>query len=828
MSKKSLFISCCLFFIGIIGSYAQYTPEENFDKDWLFYNAEAEGAEKTDFDDSKWRKLNLPHDWAIEGPFDRKYDLRMGGLPVHGTGWYRKHFTMSPEAKGKVVRMEFEGAMYDAQVWVNGEMAGNRPYGYIGFEFDISKHLKYDGSDNVVAVRLTPVDYSSRWYPGAGLYRSVWLKIDDPVHVDNWGTYITTPTVTEAKAVVQNETTIVNKSDEDRTITINHTYLDKNGIEVAKSSDNVIIKSNSKAWSGTFTNIENPMLWNVERPNLYSVITSISEGDQILDTFKSTFGIRSIRYTPDGFFLNNKPIKFNGVCLHHDNGALGAAVYRRADERKLQILKEMGVNAIRTSHNPPSRTFLELCDDMGLLVLDEAFDVWKIEKVTNGYNLFFEEWWERDLTDMILRDRNHPSVVMWSIGNEIKEQHKPDIGWKMAEELHNKCIEIDPTRPTTLGFNSYPAAYVNNMAQQVDIAGINYKPSKYAELRDNYPEMAFYASETSSCYSSRGVYHFPLEKYDKHESLQQTSYDFTSPPWGYPPDIEFHFQKLNPHVMGEFVWTGFDYLGETSPYGGLDNTDDRGHWNSDWPSRSSYFGIVDLAGFPKDRYYLYQSEWTDDPMIHLLPHWNWKGMEGNIIPVYCYTNCDEAELFLNGKSLGRKVKGKDKTTLPINFIRYEPKTFNSPYRLSWDVPYEAGTLKVVGYKNGLPTQEKIIKTAGAPAKISLSVDRSTIDADGRDLAYVTITIQDKDGNFCPLADNLIKFEVDGVGKIVGVDNGNPISIESFQAPQRKAFNGLALAIIKSDIAVGTIKLKAFSKGLKSDTIEIEVKNSSTN
>lgn len=803
---------------------AQYSPEENFDKDWLFYNDVAEGAEQNEFEDSQWRKLDLPHDWAIEGPFDRKYDCRMGGLPVHGTGWYRKHFIMPQSAEGKVVRIEFEGAMYNTHVWVNGQKVGNRPYGYIGFEFDISSFLKYDGSDNVIAVRLTPEDFSSRWYPGAGIYRSVWLKVDEPVYIDLWGSYLTTPTVTAAKGVVQHETTIVNTSNKSKTIKISHEYFNSNGKSMASNSEEIVVEANSKGWSGIFTIIKNPDQWNIETPNLYSATTTLSIQNKVIDTYKNTFGFRTIKYDANGFYINDRKVKFQGVNLHHDNGALGAAVYKRADERKLEIMKAMGVNAIRCSHNPPSREFLEVCDELGLLVIDEAFDVWEIEKVKNGYNKFFKDWWERDLSDMIRRDRSHPSVIMWSIGNEIKEQWRKGIGWKMAKKLNAKCKTLDTSRPTTAGFNSYANAYDWNMAQQVDIAGSNYKAVKYTELRQNYPDIPLYGSETSGVASSRGVYHFPVEKYKKHQSLQVTSYDIVGPPWVYPPDVEFHFQKENPHILGEFIWTGFDYLGETSPYGGLDNIDNNGHWNSDWPSRSSYFGAVDLAGFPKDRFYSYQSQWTDAPMIHLMPHWNWEGMEGTTIPVYCYTNCDEAELFVNGKSMGRKVKGKDKTTLIVDFLRYEPKTFDSPYTLSWDAAYQPGSIKVVGYKAGKVVVEKEINTAGKPAKIKLTVDRNVIDADGRDLAYVTVRIEDKNGNFCPLADNLIHFEVSGAGKIVGVDNGNSISLESFQDSKRKAFNGLALAILNSNQnETGTIKLVAKSKGLKGDTITIVTK-----
>ncbi|REE02012.1 beta-galactosidase GalB [Marinoscillum furvescens] len=800
--------------------WAQYEPGENFDKDWLFYNDENPNGQQPELDDSKWRQVNLPHDWAIEGPFSSEYNARYGGLPIHGTGWYRKHFTMPATAKGKVVRLEFEGAMYNAHVWVNGNLVGNRPYGYIGFEFDISEYLKYDGSDNVVAVRLTPQDLSSRWYPGAGIYRSVWLKIDNPVYVDQWGTYITTPTATPEKATVQIETNVVNKSADNQQITVTHEYLDPSGTKVGSAKEDLEIPAGQTGTSALYTIIESPKLWDLDAPHLYTAVTTLTVDGQVTDTYRSTFGIRSIRYTRDAFYLNEKQVRFNGVCLHHDNGALGAAVYRRADERKLQIMKEMGVNAIRTSHNPPSRTFLELCDELGLLVQDEAFDVWKMEKVPNGYNLFFEEWGELDLKDMIVRDRNHPSIVMWSIGNEIIEQRDKKNGWTVAKKLHDVCRATDPTRPTSVGLNYYPAPYDNNMAQQVDVVGMNYKPSRYSEVRSNYPGLPIYGSETSSCTSSRGVYHLPIEKYKTHPSLQVTSYDLIGPGWAYPPDIEFHFQEKNPYVMGEFIWTGFDYLGEPTPYGGRDNSTN-GYWNDDWPARSSYFGAVDLCGFPKDRFYLYQSQWTEKPMIHLLPHWNWAGMEGENIPVYAYTNCDEAELFLNGKSLGRKVKGVDKTTILIDFFRYEPKTFESPYRLSWEVPYEAGELKVVGYKDGRQVSEKVIRTAGKPAKVRLSVDRNRIAADGRDLAYVTVRIEDKDGNLCPNADNLVTFDVRGAGKLIAVDNGNAATLESFQDTKRKAFSGMALAILNSGEKAGTITLTAKSKGLKGAKIQVQ-------
>ncbi|MCW2119049.1 glycoside hydrolase family 2 TIM barrel-domain containing protein [Flavobacterium sp. 7A] len=819
---KKLFLAVCFMTVVCCGLTKVQAQEINFNDSWKFFNAEADGAEQANFNDSKWRNLSLPHDWAIEGPFDYKHNARTGGLPVTGTGWYRKNFKMPQDAKGKVVRIEFEGAMYDAHVWVNGQFIGNRPNGYIGFEFDISKYLKYDGSDNTIAVRLRPQDLASRWYPGAGLYRSVWMKIDETVHVGHWGSYITTPTVTAEKAVVQNETTVVNKENKKVSVIVKHEYFSPAGKSVSTVDEMIEIAPNSSKVSALYSFILKPERWDTETPNLYKTVTTLTQNGKVVDTYETKIGLRSIAFTKDGFFLNNKKVRFNGVCLHHDNGSLGSAVYKRADQRKLQMMKDMGTNAIRTSHNPPSTEFLEVCDELGLLVLDESFDMWKMPKVENGYSMFFDEWAERDLKDMIRRDRNHPSIVMWSTGNEILEQGDKKNGWKVAKMLNDYCKEVDPSRPTTMGMNNYSNPYDNNFAQQVDIAGVNYKPSKYSEIRANYPELPFYGSETSSCTSSRGIYHLPIEKYEKHASKHVTSYDIIGPSWAYPPDIEFHFQEENPFVMGEFIWTGFDYLGEPTPYGGRDNSTN-GHWNGDWPSHSSYFGAVDLAGFPKDRFFLYQSHWSTKPMIHLLPHWNWKGMEGKEIPVYCYTNVDEAELFVNGKSMGRKVKGKDLTEIKVNFIRYEPKTFQSKYRLSWNVPYEPGTIKVVGYKNGKAVNEEVIRTAGKPAKISLSVDRSKITADGQDLAYVTVKIQDKDGNLVPDADNLVNFSVNGVGTLVGVDNGNQISLESFIEPKRKAFSGMCLAILKSSKSSGKITLKATSKSLKSAEVTIETK-----
>ncbi|MFI3289505.1 MAG: glycoside hydrolase family 2 TIM barrel-domain containing protein [Rikenellaceae bacterium] len=825
MNYKKI-LSSLLLSVAFSSAMAGSAAMSSFNEDWRFFNGNALEAETTKLNDSEWRQLDLPHDWAIEGPFDVKYNARNGGLPFHGTAWYRKTFTMSPEDAGKVVNIIFDGAMSDSRIWINGEYVGRRPYGYVGFTFDITKHLKFDGSKNLISVKLDPKDLSARWYPGAGLYRNVWMSVNNPVHIPLWGTYITTPTVTDALAVVNVETDVVNKGATEALASVKYTIYDANNKVIGSKTTKLTIPAMGKGSAAAWINVNNPAKWDIDSPNLYSMKSEVTIGGELVDVDETTFGIRSIHFDTDGFYLNGRKVRMNGVCLHHDNGPLGTAQYDRADERKLQIMKDMGVNAIRTSHNPPSPEFLAICDRLGLLVLDEIFDGWKINKTENDYGLFFDEWSEADVTNILMRDRNHPSIVMWSVGNEILEQAKKEDGWRDAKRLANIVRNLDPTRPSTIGFNNYPGPYDNNMAQQLDVVGINYKPLHYGVLREKYPQMILYGSETSSCTSSRGVYHLPIEKYTTHESLQVTSYDIIGPSWAYPPDVEFDAQEKYPFMIGEFIWTGFDYLGEPTPYGGRDNFTN-GYWNGHWPSRSSYFGAVDLCGLPKDRFYLYKSHWDadGDPMIHLLPHWNWKGMEGKDIPVYAYTNCEEAELFLNGESLGKRVKGKDLTPIKIKFVRCEDTVFMSKYRLSWDVPYKAGELKVVGYNGGKQVTEETIRTAGKPAGIVLSADRDVITADGKDLSYVTVSIVDKDGNLCPEADNLVNFSVEGAGKLLAVGNGNAATEESFQAPYRKAFSGKCMVILNSNKGgeSGAITLKATSKGLSAATITIESK-----
>ncbi|MHC4856928.1 MAG: beta-galactosidase GalB [Planctomycetota bacterium] len=808
-------------FVLMTLSYSQAAPvaDIDFNGDWRFHYGDVAEGQLVKFDDSHWRKVNLPHDWAIEGPFDIKYNARTGGLPVHGTGWYRKSFEVPLEWDEKRISVEFDGAMANAHVWINGNFAGNRPYGYIGFEFDITDKIEF-GKPNTIAVRLTPEDLAMRWYPGAGIYRNVRLKVNDALHIPQWGTFITTPHVTAKEAVVNVSTTVRNDSKSTKEAKLITIVIDANGKTVSKESIEFKIDAGrSEIMEQNFL-LENPKLWDIGMPNLYKAVSQIIEGNNEVDIYETEFGVRTIIIDAnDGISINGRKIRLNGVCMHHDLGPLGAAVNYRATERQMQIMQSMGVNSLRTSHNPPSPEMLQVCDRLGILVIVEAFDEWRMAKVPNGYHKYFDQWHERDLRDMIRRDRNHPSVFMWSIGNEILEQGQKD-GWKLTKHLTEICHQEDNTRPNTIGFNYYPAPFTNKLAYYVDVVGMNYWSLKYAEIKERHPDIILYGSETSSQTSSRGIYHLPWSPDKQHDTNQVSSYDvITGPPWAYAPDIEFDVQQANPSILGEYMWTGFDYLGEPTPYGGRDNSTN-GYWNDDWPSRSSYFAPVDLCGFPKDRYYLYQSQWTEEPMVHLLPHWNWEGKEGDDIPVVAYTNCEEVELFVNEKSFGKKVKGVDTTTFIAECWGFEKGPFESKYRLTWQVPYKPGSIKAVAYKNGEIAATQKTVTAGVPSKIELTADRSIISADGKDLSFITARILDAEGNFCPKADNLVKFKVEGSGDLIAVGNGDPTATTSYQANERVAFNGMCLGIIRSQKIKGSITVTAASEGMMPTTITL--------
>lgn len=802
-----------------------------FNDNWLFSLGDDPQYNTNSFDDKSWRKLDLPHDWAIEGPFSKKYNARNGGLPVFGAAWYRKHFTLARTDNGKVISVTFEGAMDNSEVYVNGQLVGKRPYGYISFQYDITPYVNFGEQKNVIAVKLNPLNYSSRWYAGAGLYRNTWLDIKEPLHIKKWGTYVTTPQVGNNKALVNLEIKLNEQSKlasqptfEDGTYVVSQ-IINKEGIVVATDKTKLeFFSEKDRTINQNFT-VLNPSLWDIETPYLYSINTRIIQSGKVIDSQQTTLGIRHIEFKSDsGFWLNGRRVQIQGVCLHHDNGPLGAVANRRAIQRKLEIMKAMGANAIRTSHNPPSRELVEFADEMGMLLKVEAFDVWKTEKATvvNGYNIHFDEWAERDLRDMVIQNRNHPSIIMWGSGNEVYEQKEQD-GWKITKRFSDIIHSEDPSRLVTVGFDQYPDFINNNLYKQVDIIGLNYKANLYSTLQKEFPNWLVLASESAGVASTRGVYHFPLEKYQKHPSLHVTSYDLIAPPWAYIPDWEFKFLDENPHVMGEFFWTGFDYLGEPTPYGGRDHGNNA-YWNRDWPARSSSFGAVDLSGFPKDRYYLYQSKWTTKPMVHLLPHWNWPDQIGKKIPVMVYTNAEEVELFVNGKSLGTKIKGKDLAELPFKtkFDDEKRSVFKSPYRLMWQVEYQPGEIKAIAKSKGKVVASKIIYTAKLPQKIFAQADRDVIQADGSDLSYISVDIHDKDGNFCPTADNLITFEIEGPGEVAGVGNGNSATVEPFQANYRKAFNGKALLILKGIKGqAGDIKIRIHAEGLKDYVLNLK-------
>lgn len=820
-----LFLVGALFFFSLnCFAYESSNVKQSFNDNWLFSKGDIANAEKNALNDSSWQKLDLPHDWAIYGPFDKKYNARTGGLPVFGVAWYRKVFELPELTDNKYVSITFDGAMDNSEVYVNGQLVGKRPFGYIGFEYDITPYVNKNGDENLIAVKLAPENYAARWYSGAGIYRNTWIEINDEVHVAKWGTFVSTPEVTRAKAVVKLQTKIVNKG-VSTDVELIHTVKNALGITVAKLSKITKLTSNTTNEITQNFEINSPVLWDVDNPHRYQITTEIVKDSQSVDRYTTPFGVRHIEYKPDdGFWLNWRRVQIQGVCLHHDNGPLGAAVNKRAIERKLEIMQEMGANSIRTSHNPPSPELVELADKMGILLQVEAFDMWKIQKPTidNGYHKHFDKWHEQDLRDMIIQHRNSPSVIMWSSGNEVMEQKSKD-GAILTKQLTDIMHDEDPTRLVTNGLSMYPYFLDNKLGEELDIVGLNYKAYKYDEIKKQHPDWILLGTETSSVVSTRGVYHFPIEKYKKHQSKYVSSYDVITPPWAYIPDLEFENLKNNPAVMGEYIWTGFDYLGEPTPYGGRDHGN-KGYWNSDWPARSSSFGAVDLVGLPKDRFYLYQSEWTEKPMVHVLPHWNWENKIGEEIPVVAYTNAESVELFVNGKSMGRKVKGVDTVTLPVR-LRHDKsvKTFESKYRLMWQVKYQPGDIKVVAYNGNEIVAQQQIKTAGAPYKVELIPDRDEITADGEDLSYVTVLIKDKDGNICPNADNKVIFDVKGAGVIEGVGNGDSATVEPFKADYRRAFYGKAMLIIKSKkSSPGNITIRAHSDRLV--TAEINLKS----
>lgn len=785
--------------------FAQQKTAVNFNAGWRFYLGDLPRASAKVFPDQAWRMLDLPHDWSIEGNFDKNNPATAGGgaLPG-GTGWYRKQFTVSASSKGKYIAIDFDGVYRNSEVWINGHYLGKRPNGYIAFRYVLSPFINY-GGQNTIAVRVdNSKQPNSRWYSGSGIYRDVKLVTLNPTHVAQWGTYITTPEVTAAKAVVKLQIELQSPTGKPVQATIKNEILDAENLVVASSTK--AIKLNGKATVTKSLDVQNPRLWSTDQPNLYTVKTEVLINNKVVDQYATPLGIRSFSFDSNtGFVLNGKAMKIRGVCNHHDLGALGAAFNVRAAERQLEILKSMGCNAIRTSHNPPASALLDLCDKMGFIVMDEAFDMWAEKKSPFDYHLDWAKWHKQDLSDQIRRDRNHPAVFIWSVGNEIPEQGgKPGdtTGRVIARELAGIVRSLDPSRPITTANNNVETS--NNLIKSnaLDLIGFNYHHENWKDFQKNFPGKKLIATETTSALQTRGSYDQPADSmriwpisWDKpfltgNEDLTCSAYDNCYTPWGSSHEQTLKAFENDPVVSGMFVWTGFDYLGEPTPYV--------------WPARSSYFGIMDIAGFPKDVYYMYKSVWTNEPVLHVFPHWNWKAGQTVDVLTY-YSQADEVELYLNGKSLGKRSKQ------------------GQELKVSWKVPYQPGELKAISRKDGKTVLEQEIHTAGAPAKLILSADRNQLTADGKDLSFIKVKVVDQDGNLIPNAANRIDFALTGNGTIAGVDNGSQVSHESFKANYRKAFNGLALAIVKAGKTGSTIKLHASSAGLQGADIEIQVK-----
>lgn len=830
--KRSYFVTL-LGLLGCISTLvAQVRSEFLLEKNWKFTREDSDEFIKPAFNDAKWQNVVVPHDWAIYGPFSAQNDKqdvaiaqdgqtdamehagRTGGLPFVGVGWYRTEFEVPQFTAGKKASILFDGAMSHANVYINGQKVGYWPYGYNSFHFDITKYLK-PGEKNLLAVRLENLPESSRWYPGAGLYRNVHIIVTEDAHIPVWGTYVKTPIVNKdhAKVTVHTKVSLPEGANPDNyTVETSLWNPNKQRIVGLRTSLSQMKYNNGQIDQEFF--VQTPTLWSPDMPALYSVETRLFEGDKLKDVYTTPFGIRSIEIIPNkGFFLNGVKTVFKGVCNHHDLGPLGAAVNDAAIRRQIRILKDMGCNAIRTSHNMPAPELVRACDEMGMMLMAESFDEWNVAKCKNGYNLFFNEWVEKDLVNLIHNFRNNPSVVMWCIGNEVPNQWN-EGDCKIAKRLQDICHREDPTRPVTQGMDAPDAVVNNNFAAVMDVAGFNYRPFRYQVNYKKLPQQIILGSETASTVSSRGVYKFPVErkamaKYDDHQS---SSYDVEHCGWSNLPEDDFIQHEDLPYCIGEFVWTGFDYLGEPTPY------------YTDWPSHSSLFGIIDLAGIPKDRYYLYRSHWNKaERTLHVLPHWTWPGREGEVTPVFVYTNYPTAELFINGKSQGKRTKDLS-IGIDSSYTEAAQKSFERQkrYRLMWmDTKYEPGTLKVVAYdKDGNAVAEEVVHTAGKPHHIELSVDRNRLSADGKDLAFINVRVVDKNGNFCPNATNLIKFNVRGVGSFRAAANGDPASLESFQAPAMKLFSGQLTAIVEAGEQPGAIYFEATSSGLKGATIEI--------
>ncbi len=778
---------------------------------WKFARGHHIEAFKPEFDDSRWQDITIPHDWAIEGPFIADGDGNTGKLPWKGEGWYRNHLYVPEKYNDKTIYLIFDGVMAFPEIFVNGSLAGKWDYGYNSFYLDITPFLMF-GKENIIAVHADTRNHESRWYPGAGIYRKVQMLIVDKVHVGIWGTYVTTPIIKPHAADIRIINNICNSTpDIENNITVENIVLSPKGIELAKKSVIFSLEGTKNREIETTITLTNPQRWDIDKPVLYRVKTIVYRGKEIADIYYTTFGIRSIRFTPDnGFYLNDRRVQLKGVNLHHDQGLLGAAFFVRAMERQLEIMKAMGCNAIRTSHNMPAPELLDLCDRMGLLVFNEAFDKYDKRADITEYT-DFEEFAHRNIRNFVMRDRNHPCIFIWSVGNEIHDvQRNVNNGFSKLHTMVNYVRKYDPTRPVTMVCDDHQSAGLRHF-DYYDIHSWNYG-RRYSLARQMAPDKSVIISESASTVSTRGFYELPLpvNKTDFTLSLQVSSYDLNAPEWAELADDDFMWQQEEEYVAGEFVWTGFDYLGEPTPY---TNQWVKEHGMGDTAaSRSSYFGIVDLCGIPKDRYYLYKSYWNaGENTVHILPHWNWHGKEGENIPVFVYTNGDCAELFLNGKSMGVKCKN--------------PASVNSTerFRLLWNnVPYQPGELKAVAYKEGEVIGTGSIKTADKPYKIVLTADRKLLAADGSDLCYILIEACDKYGIPCPLAENRVNITVKGAATIAGIGNGNPQSYDSFKADFVHLFFGKAMVIIRAGNKKGPVKISATTEGLIQDEITISI------
>ena len=808
--------------------------ERLLEKGWRFTREDQSQFSSPTFNDSKWSRVVVPHDWAIYGPFSFDNDKqhlaiaqdgqkeamehagRTGGLPFVGTGWYRRSLEIPSDLGDRRVFLRFDGAMSHARVYVNGKEVGYWPYGYNTFAFDITSFVR-PGEANTLAVRLENKHESSRWYPGAGLYRNVHLTFTSPVYVPLWGTQIQTPTIEASRAYVDVRTRIAGMSTlAGRPLQVKTKILSPEGEVVAQREEEIQSAGTERLYHTGF-DVEHPQLWDINQPHLYKYVIELSDGGRLLDRDTTTFGIRSIELKAgDGFYLNGRKLKFQGACLHHDLGPLGAAVNEAAMRRQIRTMQDMGVNAIRTSHNMPAPEFVRLCDEMGMPVMAESFDCWAQAKVPNGYNLDFNEWHERDLTNLLHQFRNSPSVIMWSIGNEVPEQPSLD-GAKLAYRLQEICHREDPTRPVTNGMDNPLGVLKSGMATTLDIPGFNYRPFLYDSAHKVLPQGFLLGSETCSTVSSRGVYKFPvvrksMAKYPDHQS---SGYDVEHCGWSNLPEDDFIRQEDHDWSMGEFIWTGIDYLGEPTPY------------YSDWPSHSSLFGAVDLAGLPKDRFYLYRSHWKKDAeTLHVLPHWTWPGREGEVTPIFVYTNYPEAELFINGKSQGRQRKDRSiKIEDTENEDSQKAFTRQKRYRLMWmDTKYEPGEVKVVAYDEaGKAVATQTVRTAGRAHHLELSADRTIISPDGKDISFVTVRVVDKDGNLVPDDGRLLNFKVTGAGSFRAAASGNPASLDAFHLPRHHVFSGQLVALVQSAERAGEAVLTVSAKGLPSASIRIQVK-----